>query len=218
VINEYFLADHVEPSEMDNVWAEGWRHFGPYFFRYSLAPHDGVLCHVTPLRIQLDHFNLSRSQKRILKNNADLRVVIRDAALNSDKENLFERHRLRFKENVPNSIYDFMSERPASVPCPNQEICAYQDDRLLAMSFLDIGERATSAVYAAFEPSESKRSLGIFTILCAIAHSRSLGCAYYYPGYAYREPSGYDYKKRFSGLQYFDWAGSWKFLEENSWK
>jgi arginyl-tRNA--protein-N-Asp/Glu arginylyltransferase len=208
-INEYFLADNVRPEDMDMLWAEGWRHFGVYFFRYSTAPHDGALCHVTPLRIRLAEFSLSRSQKRILKNNKDLRVVIRDAVLDSEREQLFDRHRKRFRDNVPDSLRDFMSDVPASVPCRSQEICAYKDERLLAMSFLDIGATATSAVYAAFEPEESKRSLGIFTMLCAIAHSRSLGCDYYYHGYAYHEPSLYDYKKRFSGLEYFDWSSGW---------
>ena len=55
------------------------------------------------------------------------------------KEDLFYRHRDRFKENIPDSIYDFLSEEPAVNPCRNQEICVYDGDRLLATSFLDIG-------------------------------------------------------------------------------
>ena len=84
----------------------------------------------------------------------------------------------------------------------------------LPSAILDIGATATSAVYAAFEPAESKRSLGIFTMLCAIEHSRSLGARYYYRGYAYREPSLYDYKKNFAGLAYLDWNSGWKPYEK----
>ena len=100
------------------------------------------------------------------------------------------------------------------VPCRNQEICVYEGARLLAASFLDLGEAATSAVYAIFEPEEHKRSLGIFTMLRAIEHSRALGCRYYYPGYAYREPSVYDYKKNFAALEYLAWGEGWKSFEE----
>ncbi len=32
----------------------------------------------------------------------------------------------------------------------------------------------------------------------------------YYPGYAYREPFTYDYKKNFSGLEYLDWNAGWQ--------
>jgi leucyl-tRNA---protein transferase len=209
MINEYFIAAGVSAPEMDLLWAQGWRHFGTYFFRYSMAENEGTLCHVLPLRVKLSNFAPSRSQRRVLKRNLDVGVVVRDAIIDSEKEDLFLRHRQRFKQNVPDSIHDFMSEIPATVPCRNQEICVYDGDRLLAASFLDIGEDSTSAVYAAFEPRESDRSLGIFTMLCAIGHTQALGCRYYYPGYAYREPSVYDYKKRFSGLEALDWNNGW---------
>ena len=212
-INEYFVANRAAPTGMDRLWAEGWRHFGVLFFRYSTAENGDTLFHVTPLRVELARFELSSSQKRILKRNRDLQVVIRDTFIDADKEALFDRHRKRFKDNVPDSLHDFVSEQPASVPCRNQEICVYDRERLLAVSFLDIGEIATSGVYAAFEPEEYKRSLGIFTMLLAIEHSCTLGARYYYPGYAYREKSFYDYKKNFAGLEVLEWGKGWKVYE-----
>jgi arginine-tRNA-protein transferase len=213
MINEFFVANQVRPADMDWLWSQGWRHFGTYFFRYSMALQGGVPCHVIPLRLDVTRFQPSTSQRRTLRRNRDLEVAIRDTAIDSPKEALFDRHRQRFEENVPDSLYDFLSTEPASVPCINREICVYGGDRLLAVSFLDIGEAATSAVYAAFEPDESKRRLGIFTMLRAIEYSRDLGARYYYPGYAYREPSGYDYKKNFAALEYFDWSDGWKPFE-----
>jgi len=209
-INEYFVRARATPEQMDSLWALGWRHFGKYFFRYSSSPHWGGVRTVIPLRVVLSKFAPSRSQKRALARNRDLKVIIRDTSIDAVKEGLFYRHRDRFKENIPDSIYDFLSEEPAVKPCRNREICVYEGDRLLAASFLDIGGSATSAVYAMFEPSESKRSLGIFTMLEAIRYSRELGCKYYYPGYAYREPSVYDYKKNFSGSECYDWNAGWK--------
>jgi arginine-tRNA-protein transferase len=209
-INEYFVGARATPEQMDLLWALGWRHFGNYFFRYSASYHRGGFRTVTPLRVELSKFAPSRSQKRVRGRNRDLRVVIRETFIDDVKEGLFYRHRGRFEENIPDSIYDFLSEEPAVEPCCNQEICVYDGERLLAASFLDIGGQSTSAVYAMFEPSESKRSLGVFTILEAIRYSRELGCKYYYPGYAYREPSVYDYKKNFAGSEYYDWGEGWK--------
>jgi leucyl-tRNA---protein transferase len=209
-IDEYFERAWASPEQMDLLWALGWRHFGNYFFRYSASHTPGGFRKVMPLRVDLSKFAPSRSQKRALARNRDLRVIIRDTFIDEIKEGLFYRHRERFKENVPDSIYDFLSEEPAVEPCCNQEICVYDGDRLLATSFLDIGGQSTSAVYAMFEPSESKRSLGIFTMLEAIRYSRELGYKYYYPGYAYREPSIYDYKKNFAGSEYYDWKKGWR--------
>jgi arginine-tRNA-protein transferase len=195
---------------MDSLWALGWRHFGYYFFRYSSTFHWGGARTVLPLRIDLSKFAPSRSQKRAMAKNRDLCIVIRDTFIDTVKEKLFYSHRERFADNIPDSIYNFLSEAPAVEPCLNQEICVYNGERLLAASFLDIGRHSTSAVYAMFEPSESKRSLGIFTMLEAIRYSRELGCRYYYPGYAYSESSVYDYKKNFAGSEYYDWVEGWK--------
>ncbi|MGH9768794.1 MAG: GNAT family N-acetyltransferase, partial [Blastocatellia bacterium] len=185
-LNQYFLRRSVTPEQMDSLLAQGWRHFGNYFFRYSASHHWGGVRRVMPLRVDLSKYSPSRSQKRAMARNRDLRVVIRDTFIDAVKEKLFNRHRERFKENIPDSIRDFLSEEPATEPCLNREICVYYGDKLLAASFLDIGGKSTSAVYAMFEPSESKRSLGIYTMLEAIRYSRELGCRYYYPGYAYR--------------------------------
>jgi arginine-tRNA-protein transferase len=209
-LNESFVFWKVAPNQMDRLWEQGWRHFGVNFFRYSSAFHWGGIRTVTPLRIELTKFVYSRSQKRVLAKNRDLRVIIRDAIVDEEKDSLFYSHRRRFKDNIPNSIYDFLSEEPATTPCPAREVCVYDGDKLIAASFLDIGRSSTSAVYAMFDPAESRRSLGIFTMLEAIRYSRELNCRYYYPGYAYLGNSVYDYKKNFSGLEYLDWENGWR--------
>src|SRR5581483_4459775 len=209
-LDQYFHRRSVTSEQMDFLWEEGWRHFGVEFFRYSVAYHRGSLFSVMPLRIALDRFQPSSSQKRVLARNRDARVIIRDTFIDKAKDELFYRHRERFTDNIPGSLYGFLSSHPAEVPCRNREICVYLGDKLIAVSFLDIGSTATSGLYAMFDPPESKRSLGIFTILEAIRYSRELDCRYYYPGYAYREPSVYDYKKNFSGLEYLDWQAGWK--------
>jgi arginine-tRNA-protein transferase len=211
---QYFESDFARPEQMDVLWSYGWRHFGTYFFRYWTNSSAGQPRRVMPLRIDLAHFRESDSQRRILRKNADLEVVIRDTRIDVEKESLFERHKTRFSDNVPESLYTFLSDSPATVPCVNQEVAVYQNGVLLAASFLDIGLEATSSVYGVFEPTETKRSLGVFTMLLEIRHSIQRGCRYYYPGYAYHEASHYDYKKRFSALEYFDWEGRWRPLRD----
>ncbi|MGH9837758.1 MAG: arginine-tRNA-protein transferase [Blastocatellia bacterium] len=216
-LDEYFLRAEVTAEQLDWLLAQGWRHFGTYFYRYAVSSqwgHWGEVRHVLPLRIALERFSPSRSQRRVMAKNRDLRVVIRDTFIDDDKVDLFYSHRERFNDNLPDSIYTFLSDEPATVPCTNREICVYDGDRLLAVSFLDIGCDSTSAVYAMFDPDESRRSLGIFTMLEAIRYSRELNCRYYYPGYAYREPSIYDYKKNFAGVECFDWQGGWAPLSQ----
>ena len=208
--DQSFLYLKAAPTDMDQLWAEGWRHSGILFFRYRTAVHDGKQFSVLPLRVVLERFTLARSQKRVLGKNRDTRVLIRPASVEEDKEALFSKHILRYRENIPSSIYDFVSPMPASIPCPNVELCIYLNDRLIGVTYLDIGQTGTSAVYAMFDPVEGKRSLGILMMIHSIQFSQGWGYRYYYPGYAYHEPFTYDYKKRFTGMEYLDWTAGWK--------
>jgi leucyl-tRNA---protein transferase len=208
--DQSFLCLDAPPAKMDQCWAEGWRHFGILFFRYRLTTHGNKPLSVLPLRVDLERFALTRSQKRVLAKNPDARTVIRPAMIDEARKHLFAKHILRYRENIPSSLFDFMSPVPASVPCLNLELCVYLKDRLAGVTYLDIGHTATSAVYAMFDPEEAKRSLGILMMLKSIHFSREQGYRYYYPGYAYRESSAYDYKKRLKGLEYLDWAEGWK--------
>ena len=208
--DQQFLCADACGSEMDRFWAEGWRHFGIYFFRYRIAIHGGKVFSVLPLRIDLARFTLKRSQRRVLGINGDTKTRIQPTSIDKAKRALFDKHRTRFKENTPNSLSDFLSPFPATVPCRSFELCVYLGTKLIGVTFLDLGETATSAVYAIYDPAEAKRSPGILMMLRSIEFSRAQGYRYYYPGYAYREPYAYDYKKRFSGLEYLDWENGWK--------
>jgi leucyl-tRNA---protein transferase len=207
---QHFLCLSASPTAMDRYWAEGWRHFGILFFRFRAAVHAGKVFTVLPLRLDLTAFKLTRSQKRVLSVNRDLTTEIRPATIDRAKRALFFRHRERFTDNIPTSLDNFLSPVPDSVPCRNLELSVYLRKRLLGVTFLDVGESATSAVYAIFEPEERRRSLGILMMLQSIQFSRDHGHRYYYPGYAYREPYVYDYKKRFVGLEYMDWETGWR--------
>ena len=205
-MEEFRWIEHAAPAEMDALWAGGWRHFGERFFRCATMPHRGQTANVRPLRIDVPAFLPSRSQQRILHRNADLEVAFRMPQFDAERRRLFLRHRVRFKENIPDRLEDFLSDRPGVVPCPMLE-CGVQaaDGRLLAASFLDVGTVAASAVFAVFEPSEARRSLGLLLILQELAWCAAHGKRWLYLGYSYDLPSAYDYKKRFAATERYDW-------------
>jgi arginine-tRNA-protein transferase len=197
---------------MDRLWAKGWRHFGPLFYRYAQAQHGGALMDVRPLRIDLGRFRLSKSQRRVWRRNQDLSISIQPTRLDDTRRALFHRHKQRFTENVPDAIEDFLGADASPGPCDNVEVSVFSGSKLVAASYLDLGRAAVSSIYAFFDPEASARSLGIFTMLVEIDFAMNRGCRHYYPGYAYRQPSHYDYKKQFHGLESFDWQ-RWSAME-----
>ncbi|MEP6788798.1 MAG: arginine-tRNA-protein transferase [Acidobacteriota bacterium] len=209
LINEEFYAESVTPAQLDLVLADGWRHFGTHFFRYNLGVHQGEIRRVIPLRIRLADLILSKSQRRVLRRNSDLDVKVQPTDITDETRDLFERHKRRFKSGVPDSIFDFVSTDAANGPTEGLEVSVRDGGRLVAASFFDAGATSVSSIYGIFDPDETSRGLGIFTMLKEIEYAKENGKTFYYHGYAYEGESFYDYKKRFSALEAFDWKGKW---------
>jgi len=209
LINEEFYVESVSHEQMDMLLADGWRHFGTHFFRYNLGVYEDEIRRVLPLRVRLADFTFSKSQRRVLRRNQDLSVQIRPVEITEETHDLFERHKRRFKGGVPTSIYDFLSSDAAHEPTDGFELRVRSEQKLLAVSFFDVGKHSVSSIYAIFDPEETSRSLGIFTMLKEIEYATASGRTFYYHGYAYEGESFYDYKKRFCALECFDWQENW---------
>lgn len=201
---------------MDELWAHGWRHFGSEFFRYSIsADEHGAIQVIQPLRLPLAEFRLSKSQRRLLRKNEDVEVRVTPAVVDAEREAMFLRHRDRFTTNIPDSLLTFIpSAQPHAEPCECVSVEVREAGRLIAVSYLDVGEAAVSSVYAMFEPDASWRSLGTLTMLEEIRWATAAGKRWLYPGYATAQPSHYDYKKTFRPLECFDWQGHWEPLTQ----
>lgn len=208
-INEQATGERVLPEKMDLLWENGWRHFATYFFRYSYAFHNGDVRTVTPLRIDLKRFSFSKSQRRNLRRNAHLRTETGPLNISPASNELFEEHRLRFKEGVPYSVNDFVPDRAELSPSDTRQISVFDGELLIAESYFDVGDTAVSGIFAMFDPERLKAGLGIYTLLKEIEFAIENGKRYYYLGYTYDGESFYDYKKRFRATEAFDWKGNW---------
>ena len=208
-IDESAYLMSARPADMDALWERGWRHFGPMFFRYSHTLSGTEVRHVIPLRVDLECFSPSKSQRRVRRKIADLRLQVSPTCLDAERDALFELHKQRFAANVPESLEVFLGPNPNRIPCANSEFTLFDGSQLIAASYLDLGARSVSSVYGFFHPDHAWRSPGIATMLLEIEYAQQHGYRYYYPGYAFREPSHYDYKKQFAGLEIYDWAGRW---------
>lgn len=213
---EEMVVEQALPDQMDRLWAQGWRHFGSSFFRYSLSlgPEEEIQ-YIQPLRLELAAFQPSKSQRRVLRKNEDVALRVVPARVDAEREAMFFRHRDRFVYNIPDSLRTFIpSAKPATEPCECRCVEARVDGRLVAVSYFDVGAEAVSSVYAMFEPEEEKRGLGTLTMLHEIAWAKAQGKRWLYPGYATVQPGHYDYKKGFRPLSVWDWRKNWVPLEE----
>jgi len=182
----------LEPSDFDRLLEEGDRRAGPVVYRTECP--SCTACE--PLRVPVSRFVPTKSQRRALRRNEDLRVVTRAPFTSDERLHLYNRHReergLSHGEG-PISASEYHLQYVESC-VETREIAYYAGDRLIAVSILDVGERSASSVYHYFDPDEGKRSLGVFSVLKEISLCAEWGVDWYYLGLWVEQCSSLAYK------------------------
>jgi leucyl-tRNA---protein transferase len=207
IINDQILFTGVQMSgaEFDGMMEIGWRMLGSSFIRHNVTFWDDEICKTVPLRINLQKFQLSKSQRKVLRKNGDLDISLAVPKLTPEKHELFHKHTARFNQNKPESLYSFLSDYCHVLPVPGAEIVVSENENLIACSYSHVGENCLNSTYCYFDPAHQARSLGLLTLLVEIIYAIKMNKKYYYLGYCYNIPSQFDYKKKFNGLEVMDW-------------
>lgn len=200
----------LAPSVFDTFLLKGWRLLGQSLVRHNFSVCRGKICNTVPLRIRLDDFEFSKSQRQLLRRNQSLIAKRSTIRLSQQKFRLFDLHVNRLHERQPASLASFLNPFSGQVPVPGQEWRIYEDKQLIACSFFHLGGEAVSGTYCIFDPAFSQYSLGTYTMLLELQLAKEQGKKYYYHGYAYNVPSQFDYKLNFNALESMDWeSGTW---------
>jgi len=191
-----------------NLIQMGFRRSGSQVYK----PECGQCKECVSSRILVANFTPSRSQRRNLKTNNDLSVVINTTGFKSDYIPLYKSYLLnRHDNNDTSNIEDFFEAdwcKVYYIEFYHQEEEKNQEQRLLGVAVVDVLDNGLSSVYTFFQPKESKRSLGTFAVLWQINYAKSNNIDYVYPGYWIKDCSKMNYKTRFQPLQgYF--SGKW---------
>jgi arginine-tRNA-protein transferase len=89
------------------------------------------------------------------------------------------------------------------------EISVFDGEQLIAVSYVDVGDRSMASILCVYSREYSKSSLGIYTMLAEMNLAKRLGLDYYYPGYVLDEPSAFDYKLELGPCQWLSHSDVW---------
>ncbi len=198
---ENFLALELSLEETDFVLAQGWRKFGPHFFR----PQCENCRACVPLRVLVNQFKPTKSQARIIKKSSEIRSEFKELNYRPEYFDLYQRHSKVQFGNIP-----ITSEREfleaffiPSAPAIIHEI-SYQN-QLVGLGFCDVGASSLSSVYFCYDPDFKFLSLGTLSAINEIEWARARGLNHYYLGYFIAENRSMNYKARFSPHELYDW-------------
>lgn len=211
---EFFLPNEEESESYHKFLAGGYRRIGRVFYRNICEECSDCL----PLRLEADKFKLSKSHKRTLNKNDDIKLVI------ASQSNITEEKVHLFNKYVNSKHTDNKPEEPAeSVNTLINihygytriiEMNYYLDNKLIGVGIVDKGYDSISSNYFYYDTDYLDKRLGIFSILQEISLAKTLGKKYYYLGFCIEENPKMSYKKYFRPNQILikgEWAG---FLKE----
>lgn len=162
------------------------------------------------VRIDCAAFTPSRSQKRVLKQNQDIRVVVQDTP-QPHYYDLFERYIAG--RHADGSMHPTSREQyQGFLICHWLEQRFFEfwlEDELIGVAVTDRTEQMLSAVYTFYEPEQQHRSLGTFAILQQIQHCQANAIPLLYLGYQVNACQKMNYKRNFHPNQVYrfgDWC------------
>jgi arginyl-tRNA--protein-N-Asp/Glu arginylyltransferase len=204
----------VTPEELDALLERAWRRFGPIYFRPACTGCGECVS----LRVPVEQFVPSRSQRRVARVCARLRRVVGPARLDLYARWHADREQARGWEPNPQSRDRYGMEFAFPHPCA-REAAFYDDEqggRLVGVGLHDETPRALSAAFFFFDPTYTRMSLGTANVLGLLADAAATGRRHLYLGYRVQGCASLRYKAAFrphellAGRPAMDEAAEWK--------
>jgi arginine-tRNA-protein transferase len=178
--------------------ADGWRRSGVVFYQNHCP---GCSCCI-PLRISVGSFVPSRSQRRVSRRNSDVAVRIGPTTSDDELVSLYRRY-VQERHDPLDPVEPEQFERfLVSSPVESRMMRYTVGDQLIGAGWVDLLADGISSVYFAFDPAESRRSLGTFSILQEIALARELDKQWLYLGFFVPGSPKMEYKGAFEPGEY----------------
>ncbi|MEE9296684.1 MAG: arginyltransferase [Phycisphaerae bacterium] len=210
-VNQGFVIDRLGPNIYRALMDRGFRRSGQVIYRP--ACHGCRMCR--QIRVPVNDFAPSRSQRRIWRRNHDISVNIATPIEPSTKKwELFRSYVEQQHDNTMSTDYDDFVSFLYTSPTESVEFSYRVGVRLIGVSIADLCPDAVSSVYMFFDPACRQRSLGTFSILWEIDYCRRHDMSYYYLGFHVAGSRTMAYKARFKPCETLDDAFVWHRIEE----
>ncbi len=194
------------------LMTQGFRRSGDQSYR----PHCINCKACQSIRILVNDFKPSKSQKRVIKRNKTL-IIRKSSRLKNSYYALFETYINTLHQDgsmYPASFEQYQSFLNSSLTeqlfieswLPASET---HPEKLLCVAVTDVLSNALSAVYTFYHPDYNRNSLGVFSILSQVKLSKEMALPYLYLGYQIDDCQKMNYKNKYLPFERFI-EGQWQ--------
>jgi arginine-tRNA-protein transferase len=175
-----FRAERVSPADYQQLMDRGMRRTGDIFY----APDCAACRACVPIRIPVDGFKPSKSQRRVTRRNADVTLAVGPLECSRESFELYQRYlAAQHPDSAATTTYDSFRESLYESAVDTIELRYLLGAQTVAISIIDVCPESLSSVYHFFDPEHAARSLGVYSVLAEIDLARRLGLRWSYLGY-----------------------------------
>jgi arginine-tRNA-protein transferase len=182
----------------------GFRRSGCYLYQPACPSCSSCVS----LRIPVDAYKPSRSQRRNWKRNSDqFQVNILNSDYSEEHYQLYKRYLMQRHPdgamacNSPGQYTQFLTCDWADT----QFVEFRNSGHLAAVAISDLLPNGSSSVYTFYDPQLTQDGLGVFALMWQIYHTKDIGLDWVYPGFWIEACNKMNYKSRFRPFEY--WTG-----------
>lgn len=201
-VNEHLLIRELSNADLEMLLSMGFRHFGDYFFR-PVCLHCRAC---VPIRVPVQQFTPSKSVRRLFSRNKQFTVTLEKPVPAPEYFAVYLGHKDRFVHTAPGGgdgteDYDQYVRSFFHPFSFSRMLKIMDDDRVVAVSHLDVTANVMSAIYCYFHKDYARFSPGRFAVLMEIQIAKKLGLKWLYLGYYIEENRHTNYKVLFKPNQ-----------------
>ncbi len=187
----------------------GFRRSGTFTYR----PRCDACRACVPVRVVVDAFASTRSQRRAVRHHRNLEVSLHTLQDSAEHFDLYQRYQTArhrddgMESDSPEQYRNFLLQSHV-----DSTLIEFRENGVLRMvSLIDILDDGLSSVYTFYDPDVAQASFGTYNVLWQIELCRKLELEYLYLGYWIKESGKMAYKANFQPLQGLV-EGEWKTL------
>ncbi len=201
----YRLAYKLTEARYEQLLSRGWRRFGRTLFRPACAACRAC----QSIRIRIQDFQPSKSQRRCFKAISDLEVIVQKPRVSDEHIDLYNRYHLDmhhrkqwpFREITREEYFESFLDGHFSFA---REFQYRRNGKLVALGLVDVTKHVMSSIYFFHEPALRDASLGTYSVMCELENGRQNSREYLYMGYYIRDCGSMNYKNRFRPHEFLE--------------
>ena len=194
----YKIIDNASSTQCQDFIERGFRRFGKMYFR----PICATCNECQSIKIDVDNFSFSKSQRRVIKKAAHIKSFIRKPTMTKEHLELFEKYHSYMgdkkgwdvNEVTPQGYYSSFVDGHNDF---GYEILYYDEDKLIGIDLIDVLDDGISSIYFYYDTDYTQLSLGKFSLYNQIMFAKESKLKWIYLGYYVQDCPSLSYKSHY---------------------